>query len=72
MKEGQGFPERGYMGKIFSFLKEARAELQKVTWPSWEEVNRSTVVVFIAVVLFTLFIYLADVGISYIMTKVLG
>lgn len=60
------------MKKMTNFLKEARAELRKVSWPSWEEVNRSTVVVFAAVVLVTLFIYLADEGISFILAKVLG
>lgn len=60
------------MKKMINFLKEARAELRKVSWPSWEEVNRSTVVVFAAVVLVTLFIYLADEGISFILAKVLG
>jgi preprotein translocase subunit SecE len=60
------------MSKIVRFLKEAQAELKKVTWPTWEEVNRSTIIVFATVILFTLFIYLADKAINFIVQKALG
>lgn len=33
------------MRKIFTFLREARAELSKVTWPGREQVVRSTILV---------------------------
>lgn len=58
--------------KLVSFLKEARSELKKVTWPTWEEVNRSTIVVFVTVIFFTLFVYFADEAISFVVEKVLG
>lgn len=60
------------MKKIVNFLKEARAELKKVTWPSWEDVNRSTIVVFVTVIVLTFFIYFADKAVSFVMEKVLG
>ena len=60
------------MKKLFNFLKEARAELRKVTWPSWEDINRSTVVVFATVVVLTFFVYFADKAVSYVLDKVLG
>lgn len=60
------------MKKMITFLKEARAELKKVTWPTWEDVSSSTIVVFIAVIVFTLFIFLLDKVISGVVTKVLG
>ncbi|RME91061.1 MAG: preprotein translocase subunit SecE [Candidatus Hydrogenedentota bacterium] len=60
------------MKKMIQFLREARAELRKVVWPSWDEITRSTVVVFITVILFTLFIYFLDEVISLVITKVLG
>jgi len=53
-------------------LSEARSELKKVSWPDWEEVNRSTIVVFVAIIIFTLFIYFADKAISLVVEKVLG
>ncbi len=60
------------MKGIIRFFREANAELKKVSWPSWEEVNRSTVVVFIAVILFTVFVFVADKAIGFLVGKVLG
>ncbi|MDH4262646.1 MAG: preprotein translocase subunit SecE [Spirochaetia bacterium] len=60
------------MNKIVKFLKEAQIELKKVSWPTWEEVNRSTIIVFLTVILFTLFIFLADKAINFIVQKALG
>ncbi|MDH5717113.1 MAG: preprotein translocase subunit SecE [Spirochaetia bacterium] len=60
------------MKSMFRFLKEARGELKKVSWPQWEEVSRSTTVVFATVVFCTLLIYFADEAIGYLITKVLG
>ncbi|MDH5720902.1 MAG: preprotein translocase subunit SecE [Spirochaetia bacterium] len=60
------------MKKMFRFIKEARGELKKVSWPTWEDVSRSTVVVFITVIIFTVLIYFSDEAISYVVTKVLG
>jgi len=60
------------MKKMIAFLKEARAELKKITWPTWDTVSSSTIVVFIAVIIFTLFIYLLDKGIASIVNGVLG
>lgn len=60
------------MKKMWRFIKEAKIELSRATWPSWEEITRSTVVVFITVILFTLFIYLLDQGISSVLEKVFG
>ncbi|MDH4200844.1 MAG: preprotein translocase subunit SecE [Spirochaetia bacterium] len=60
------------MSKMMRFLKEAQGELKKVTWPSWEEINRSTIIVFITVILFTLFVFLADKAISFLVQKGIG
>lgn len=60
------------MKKLFRFLKEAKAELKKVSWPSWNEVTQSTTVVFVVVIIFTVFIYLVDKGISSIIEGLLG
>jgi preprotein translocase subunit SecE len=42
------------------FLKECRAELEKVSWPSKEEVVKSTGVVLVTVIFFSLFIFVTD------------
>ena len=60
------------MKGIIKFLKEARGELKKVTWPTWDDVTSSTIVVFITVIMFTVFIYMLDEAVTYILSKVIG
>ncbi|HRP69243.1 MAG TPA: preprotein translocase subunit SecE, partial [Turneriella sp.] len=54
------------------FFVEARAELRKAVWPSWDEVSRSTIVVFVTVILFAVLLYLVDDGIDRVVTLLLG
>ncbi len=46
--------------KAISFLKECRAELEQVQWPSREEVVSSTIVVLVTVIIFSLFLFFSD------------
>ncbi len=50
------------MAKVspFKFLQEVRAEAQKVTWPTRKETTVTTIMVFIMVVLASIFFLLAD------------
>jgi preprotein translocase subunit SecE len=60
------------MKKIWQFLVEARAELRKATWPSWDEVSRSTLVVFVTVIICAALIYLVDTGVDGVFRRFLG
>jgi preprotein translocase subunit SecE len=61
------------MAKVspFKFLQEVRAEVQKVTWPTRKETTVTTIMVFIMVLLASLFFLLADqlmrVAVSFIL-----
>jgi preprotein translocase subunit SecE len=46
--------------KAITFLQECRAELQKVQWPSREEVINSTMVVLGTVIVFSMFLFISD------------
>ena len=46
------------------FLKEVRAELRKVAWPTRPEVVNYSIIVLVAIVVMTSFIALVDVGAS--------
>ena len=50
------------MAKIdpFKFLQEVRAEAQKVTWPTRKETTVTTMMVFVMVILATIFFLVAD------------
>ncbi len=45
---------------IVRFLREAKSELKKVTWPTRRELIAHTIVVFIAVVLSAILIWVID------------
>jgi preprotein translocase subunit SecE len=46
--------------RLMAFLKETRSEMRKVWWPSWPEVQSTTVVVLITVFLFAAFFWFVD------------
>jgi len=48
------------MQRLISFLKEARAELVKVTWPTRKELMESTVLVIVSVIAVSIFIGAVD------------
>jgi len=56
--------------RFVSFLKEVRAELKKVTWPSRSEVYSTTIVVILATVFFGFYLFLVDALSSWALTKV--
>lgn len=46
--------------KALTFLQECKAELDKVQWPTRPDVVNSTVIVFITVIFFSLFLFFSD------------
>ncbi len=60
------------MKKIISFLKESRAELKKVNWPSKEEVLTSTRVVIISILSIAGVIALVDYVIKTVVFAIIG
>jgi preprotein translocase subunit SecE len=60
----KSWPER-----IRAFYREVRAEMRKVTWPGWKEVQSTTVVVVITVFLFGVYFaiidYIIQHGVTY-------
>ncbi len=48
------------------FLREVRAELKRVTWPTKKEVVGTTIVVIIMVAFFSIYLYIWDVIFAWI------
>ena len=63
--------EVGTVEKVAGFIKESKAELQKVTWPTRQELFMNTVVVLIAVVLVAVSIWVADTFFSILIRSIL-
>jgi preprotein translocase subunit SecE len=51
--------------RLVPFLKDVRAEVKKVTWPSRNEVYSTTVVVILATIFFGFYLYVMDLIFSY-------
>jgi len=50
------------MNKISLYIRDSFREMtQKVTWPSWSELQQSTVIVLVATLLITALVYVMDV-----------
>ena len=58
--------ETSTVGKVTGFIKESKAELQKVTWPTRQELFMNTVVVLVAVC-----IWVADTFFSVLIRTIL-
>ena len=54
------------------FIQEVRQETSKVTWPSRKETVTTTAMVFVMVVLVSLFLFVADLAIASTLRVVLG
>lgn len=53
------------MNKIVSYLKESYKELtEKVTWPNWEQLQQSTMIVLVSTLVITAIISLMDFAAS--------
>ena len=54
------------------YVKESWGELKKVTWPDKDEVTSFTVVVVIALIIFSTFLWLVDTGIMGLIKVVMN
>ena len=59
------------MRRLWNFLTEVKAEMKKVTWPTWIEVFSSTVVVIITTLIFAVVIGLWDQIMMAVMLRIL-
>ncbi|HSV97919.1 MAG TPA: preprotein translocase subunit SecE [Spirochaetota bacterium] len=58
--------------KIVAYIKEAREELKKVTWPDRDEVTSFTMVVIVSVIIVSLFLWLVDSALMAIIQLVIS
>jgi preprotein translocase subunit SecE len=56
--------------RLGNFLRDVRAELKKVTWPSKNEVVSTTIVVVAATIFFGFYLFFMDVIFSWVITQV--
>ena len=62
----------GWFGRARRFLTESRTELARVTWPTRREVWATTIVVTLVSLLFGLYLFAVDQGLSWLIARILG
>jgi len=56
--------------RLGNFLKDVRAELKKVTWPSKNEVTSTTIVVIAATIFFGFYLFFMDIIFSWVIGQI--
>jgi len=62
---------QGQLKRLAAYVAETREELKKCTWPTWDELKGSTVVVMVAILLLGLFTAASDFVLNIIFFKIL-
>ena len=50
----------GPVGRMSQFLRDVRAEMKRVSWPTVKEVKNTTIITLVAVVFFAVYLFLVD------------
>ncbi len=64
MREGEGNKITQFPARVKNFLSDVRNEMRKVTFPSRREVQATTMVVIITVILFGVYFFIIDQAIG--------
>jgi preprotein translocase subunit SecE len=62
----------GYLSIIVQFLRDAKMELKKVKWPTRKELLASTAMVILLSIAIAFFLGLVDLGLTSVITKIVG
>ena len=62
----------GFVQAVVGYGREVRAEIRKVSWPPWEELRRTTVVIIVFVIAIGIIIGLMDWLASKLLIDLLG
>ncbi len=64
--------KKGFGSKVTKFVKETRAELKKVIWPNRKELVSFTSVVFVAVIISALLLFVIDLAFGQALGLIIG
>jgi preprotein translocase subunit SecE len=59
-ERGLSGPRVGPIGRLTQFLRDVRAEMKRVSWPSAKEVKNTTIITLIAVIFFAVYLFFVD------------
>jgi preprotein translocase subunit SecE len=59
-QSGGGIQLKTQVERLSNFLKDVRSEMRKSVWPSWLDVQTTTIVVLVTVFIFAAYFWLVD------------
>ncbi len=59
----------GPFGRLADFLRDVRAEMKRVSWPTAKDVKNTTIITLIAVVFFATYLYAVDRLWTFLLTQ---
>jgi preprotein translocase subunit SecE len=59
----------GFPSRIAQFLRDVRAEMKRVSWPSARDVKNTTIITLIAVIFFAVYLFAVDQIWSFALTR---
>ena len=60
------------MKRLLGFIREAKAELKKVTWPGKQQIWYSTLIVIIFTLLVSVYLGILDIALTAVLSGVFG
>jgi preprotein translocase subunit SecE len=78
-ERGMSSPRSGPVARLTQYVRDVRAELKRVSWPSAKEVKNTTIITLVAVVFFAAYLFSVDqilsrliLGLQWLATKLLA
>ena len=68
-ERGLSGPRVGPVGRLMQFLHDVRAEMRRVSWPTFNEVKNTTIITLIAVIFFAVYLFLVDRVWTFLLTQ---
>ena len=62
-------PRAGFFTRMTQFLRDVRAEMKRVSWPTPGEVKNTTIITIIAVIFFSIYLFVVDQGLAFLITQ---
>src|SRR5262245_58136548 len=62
-------PQASFFGRIGQFLRDVRAEMKRVSWPTLNEVKNTTIITLVAVVFFAVYLFAVDRLWAFLLTQ---
>ena len=70
--EGMKGQVDGWMSSASRYLKAVRAEMKRITWPNRDQLRAYTIVVLLTLIFVTFFLWVCDVGFTWLFHKLVG